>query len=872
MLRFLRRAMFIAALGALLPGRALGDAPQADSGLLAWPAVTKECRPWTYWWWLGSAVDERELTRNLQMYHQAGLGGLHIIPIYGATGCEDRYIPYLSPKWMQMLAHTVREAARLGMGVDMTPGTGWPFGGPWVTVERAAAKVFFETWRVDPQHAPAGPIQAKADPRSKMTLKALVAFGPNDQWLDLTQRVEPAGKLDWRAPAGTWDLHAVFQGQTHMQVKRAAPGGEGNVMDYFSRVALDQYLAPFDRAFAESKAPTVRAFYNDSYESAAANWTADLFEQFQRRRGYDLRRHVPALRGEGDQELVGRVRSDYRETLSDLMLDEFTRPWVEWSHRHGALTRNQAHGSPANWLDLYAAADIPETEVFGTAWLDLVGLEPLPGTPPRHGAPGDVLACKMASSAAHVAGKPLAASESCTWLGEHFKVPPEHVKSELDLLWVMGINHVFFHGLPFSPEGVPWPGWQFYASTYFGPANPWWQDFAALNAYIARCQSFLQGGRSDNDVLVYFPIFDLWAQDTDPKDSLQQHLNMHSTQSWLHGKLGGFAQAGRLLWERGYGFDFVSDRLLTEAVEVEQGALAARGNTYRALVIAGCGLMPETTLRRLLELVQQGATVLIVGQLPKDVPGLSDLEKRRAEFRRWLADVTPSRTSDDAAAEVRTGKGRLLGGTDLEKLLAAAGVHRETVVDRGVRFVRRVHGEGHTYFLVNFGSRPVEGWVELAVPAGAAALFDPASGRSGLAAVRVNQAGRTEVRLQLEPGESLVVRTGPRPATGPAWPYFVPAAPAEPIEGPWEVEFVRGGPRLPRPARVQKLASWTQWPEDSEDLRAFSGTARYSIAFRRPAVAADAWRLELGQVCHSARVRLNGVEQAVVYARPWRDL
>src|SRR5207248_10192846 len=115
---------------------------------LAWPPITRESKPWTRWWWLGSAVDNENLTRLLDQYHAAGLGGVEICPIYGAKGYEQRYIDFLSPKWMEMLAHTTSEANRLGMGVDLTTGTGWPFGGPNVPVEEASSSVVLHRYEV----------------------------------------------------------------------------------------------------------------------------------------------------------------------------------------------------------------------------------------------------------------------------------------------------------------------------------------------------------------------------------------------------------------------------------------------------------------------------------------------------------------------------------------------------------------------------------------------------------------------------------------------------------------------------------------------------------------------------------------------------
>jgi len=118
---------------------------QSPADALSFPPITRVNRPWTRWWWLGSAVDQANLSRLLAQYHDAGIGGVEICPIYGAHGYEDRFIPYLSPKWMTMLAHATRVAQRLDMGVDMTTGTGWPFGGPNVSNDDASAQAILDS-------------------------------------------------------------------------------------------------------------------------------------------------------------------------------------------------------------------------------------------------------------------------------------------------------------------------------------------------------------------------------------------------------------------------------------------------------------------------------------------------------------------------------------------------------------------------------------------------------------------------------------------------------------------------------------------------------------------------------------------------------
>ena len=131
-------------LGAFLllvrPGAVCGGElfPENPSG---WPAISREGRPWCYNWWLGNAVDTNNLARELRRYREAGLGGIHIIPIYGAKGFKSRFIDYLSPQWMEMLRFSVEETGRLDMGVDITTGTGWCFGGPNVPLEQGCLRI-----------------------------------------------------------------------------------------------------------------------------------------------------------------------------------------------------------------------------------------------------------------------------------------------------------------------------------------------------------------------------------------------------------------------------------------------------------------------------------------------------------------------------------------------------------------------------------------------------------------------------------------------------------------------------------------------------------------------------------------------------------
>ena len=115
---------------------------------IKWPVITQQTKPWTRWWWEGSAVNKAELAWNLDQYQKVGLGGVELTPIYGIYGYEKQFVDFLSPQWMQLFTHTLAEAKRLGVGVDLANGTGWPFGGPWVTDKDASKTIYFKIYNI----------------------------------------------------------------------------------------------------------------------------------------------------------------------------------------------------------------------------------------------------------------------------------------------------------------------------------------------------------------------------------------------------------------------------------------------------------------------------------------------------------------------------------------------------------------------------------------------------------------------------------------------------------------------------------------------------------------------------------------------------
>ena len=178
-------------------------------------------------------------------------------------------------------------------------------------------------------------------------------------------------------------------------------------------------------------------------------------------------------------------------------------------------------------------------------------------------------------------------------------------------------------------------------------------------------------------------------------------------------------------------------------------------------------------------------------------PGTPSLNERRARLRTLRDAIGFGPPDADGVRAARLGRGTVLGGDDLERLLQRASVSRESLVDLGLQVARRRHDDGRYYFIVNSGDRDVQGWIPLDDRAPAAVLFDPMTGRHGDARIRRSSAGALEVRLAIPSHGSLIVATTSKPV-GRRFPTFEPAGPAIEIRGPWQVRFVAGGPDRPR--------------------------------------------------------------------------
>ena len=815
-----------------------------------WPGVTKEMKPWTRWWWLGSAVDKPNLSRDIKLLDEAGFGGVEVTPIYGAKGYEDRYIPFLADKWLDMLTFTVDQANSHQMGVDINLGTGWPFGGPQIDEQHAATKLFLDEIDLKKGQAISFPLGVSDTKQSFSKLQALRAYKSNGEEISLDSYMHNQSG-SWTAPESVRVI-ALFSGRTRQKVKRAAPGGEGFTLDHLGKEPVQRYLNHFQKAF-HGKGIQLRAFFNDSYEVYGANWTDSFLEEFEKRKGYKLQAYLLDFAGKGnDKEQEKRVKSDYREVVNAILRDNFLIPFTSFSNQYGALSKNQAHGSPGNLIDLYASTDIAECETFGSSFFAIPDLR-RDSTDVRNVDP-DPMMFKFASSATHTMGKKYTSSETFTWLTEHFKTSLAQAKPEVEQLFLAGVNHVFYHGTTYSPEDVPYPGWLFYASVNFTTNNSFWSHLPGLNNYVTRVQSILQTTKADNELLIYWPIYDVWHDTKAPFKT----LSVHHVDDWLHPT--EFYKQSMYLQRLGYSFDFVTDAILAKStVQNKQVVTAENTRPYKAVYIPSTQYFSEETLDNLLTLARNGAT-LIFETLPKDVGGLTNLEARRKKLNDLLA--TLHFDGDEENQYTAYGNGKVYLTNDVYSALETEQLYAERLARTGLKFNRRVTDKGTYYYLVNHTDKTIDQFVRLNSEGTHYTLLDPQT--DGIFNLPIE---KKAIRLQIPAGYTWVVYVSDTDKVDTDYRYIDQLQEEKVFVHPWKVSFLQGGPQLPKARTLNNLSYWTTWGDAVADK--FSGTAAYETSFTIEKKSDNGYQLHLGAVGESARVWVNGKDAGIVWAHPF---
>jgi hypothetical protein len=559
------------------------------------------------WWWFGPAVTTAEIDAEMRRMKEGGIGGFELAVVYPmalddrARGIRNER--YLSPGFLEKVAFAARKARELGLRMDVTIGSGWSFGGPYITPELAATRLRSDRREITPdRRSIARPAPFEGD----RLVAAFVGRGSQaevDPATFVELDVSGTGPIALPPGAGPRLLLLYFSSPTGQVVKRAALGAEGYVLDHYQRAAIEKHLREAgDRLLAAAGPGGIHAVFCDSLEVYDADWTADMLDEFRKRRGYDLRGVLPLLEYDlGERSET--ARRDFGRTLSELYEERFLAPIREWAMTNNVLFRIQNYGEPPAELSSARLADLIDGEGWNFRTLT---------------------SSRWASSASHLFGKPVTTSETWTWLhSPAFRATPLDVKAEADQHFLSGINQLIGHGWPYSPPAAGAPGWPFYAAAVLSDKNPWWPVMPDLAAYLQRVSFLLRQGEPVTDVALYAPTEDAWSTF---KPGTPRHVNLFQK---IVDAIGPLAVPAVL--DAGLAFDLVDDRTLQQE----------RARAYKAVVLPGARWVPEVTKRWLADQARRGGAVLAVRRTPEgDSPALVPVPEQDLTAR--LAAAVPA--------------------------------------------------------------------------------------------------------------------------------------------------------------------------------------------------------------------------------------
>ncbi len=651
--------------------------------------------------------------------------------------------------------------------------------------------------------------------------------------IDLTDRLGADGKLDWDAPPGRWTILRFGHTATGAVVKHGRPESKGLECDRMSaraaQVQFDNYAGKILKEINSVPGARLAGLNMDSIENGSQNWTADFAAQFQTRRGYDLRRFLPAMAGRvvGNREQSDRFLTDVRRTCADLISDLYYGEFQRLCHAHGMTFMAQAQGivtaMPVDTIQAKGRSDIPMSEF----WLSQAD-----GT----------IDCKEAASAAHVYGLPIAAAEAFT--GSPADLTLNKLKPLADCALALGINRFVVLAYLHQPWDDRKPGVtedRFYLPTQ--RHNTWWDYSGAFWNTLSRSAYMMQEGR---------PVMDLLY-----------HLGNDVPLKIVPARM-------RPAPPEGYDYDVCGDEILLRASVKDGRVVLPGGMSYAVLVLAGGDRLTLAAARQLRALVTQGAVVLASGK-PVGSRSLADGAAGDAEVRK-IADELWGPGQPTASGERATGLGKVIWGRAPAEALAGQGVPKDFEVapaqaDQSILFAHRRSETDDIYFVANHLGQPAVFTGRFRVQGKIPQAWNPETGEITALPGHVAKQDRIEVPLALEAYGSLFVvfRNEPAPTTETAG--LVGEIPVwKTLSGSWDVSFT---PKAGAPEKLT-FAELISWPEHSDPgVRNYSGTATYCQEFDLPAVPAGKAVLDLGRVESLASVSLNGVELGVLWKPPF---
>lgn len=701
-------------LAAALAAQQPPDSWPALRAQFADPPVSFSTAPFFVW---NGEVTEADIDGFLENYRAQGIRAVFIHPRPGLI------TEYLSDRWFALVRHSVERARRLGMQVWLYDENSYPsgFAGGHVPAQMP------ESWREGHGLRMQKSAEATAD-----CLVRLRREGDSFR--------EAAGA---ESPGETYCFERVWYPKSvwyagHSYVDLLKPG----VTEKFIEVTMNGYEAAIGAEFGK----TVPGIFTDEPHinppvRGSIRWTPDLFEQFRKRWGYDLKPHLPSLFEEvGDWR---RIRHNYYGVLLDLFIERWAKPWFRYTEAKKLIWTGHywehEWPSPAHGPDtmaMYAWHQMPGIDMLFNQFREDVNAQF-----------GNVRSVKELASVANQLGRRRTLSE--TYGGGGWELRFEDMKRLGDWEFALGVNLMNQH---LSWQTLVGARKYDYPPT-FAYHEPWWNHYGVLARYFARLSLALASGEQVNRILVLEPTTSAWMY-----AGAQPHARMM--------ELGREFQAFLTRLEKMAGeYDLGSEQVLREHGRVEQGRLRIGRRAYERVVLPpGTENLDSTTVERLEAYLKSGGSVLSFVEPPARVDGAASDRVVR------LAAQYPSgwqRASSLEDPQVRN----LLAPAEFEQIRGELFHHRRILRDRELLFLSNASLEQNAGVRLRLRGRSLM-------------RLDPATGAIAPHPARLEQ-GRLTVSVELPPAGSLLLYVSPTGSPAPA--ETPPAERAAPPAGPLTV-------------------------------------------------------------------------------------
>ncbi|WP_298878610.1 glycosyl hydrolase [uncultured Polaribacter sp.] len=656
-----------------------------------------------------------------------------------------------------------------------------------------------------------------------------------DEVIDVSNKLDENGVLNWNAPAGKWTIMRMGMTPTGTKNAPAAPQGVGYEIDKMNselaQYHFDNFVGELLKRIPEESKSAFKYVIADSYEQGSQNWTDGYEIKFKEKYGYDPVPFLPVLSGRivGSVEKSERFLWDLRRSIADDVAYEYVGGLRKASNKHNLKT----------WLENYGHWGFPGEFMMYGGQSDLIS-----GEFWNEGTLGNI-ECKASSSTSHTYGKPITSAEAFTSSRKAYLRHPAMLKKRGDWALTEGINHFVMHLYIQQPDDNRKPGMNAWFGTEFNRHNTWFSQADTYFDYLRRCQHLLQQGKYVADVCYFIgedaPIMTGVRQPELPK---------------------------------GYSYDYINAEVILDRLSVKDGRFVLPdGMSYKVMVLPPFTTMRPELLKKIEQLVQQGG--IILGPKPEKSPSLqnypaSDDEVTNIASKLWAG------TYKDGKMSVQYGKGKVWDGFLLSEVFTDINLAKDVNVseDAPVLWIHRNMPGMDIYFVTNQSDKTIDLSPVFRVNKKMKPqLWDAVTGEMRvLPEYEITETG-IKVPLKMKAAQSWFVvfvkddnNVGVKPAYATNFPEYQKL---KAIDTSYEVDFINKDIAPKEPVIFNELIDWRN--SNDEQIQFYSGTALYKTKFNIDELPKNQdIYLNLGKVSVMAKVKLNGKYVGGVWMAPFR--